>query len=479
MSSADSHTAEGPGERGLIVGSAVDDTFRAACGIAGAIVVTIRHRERENDDPVRHVIGHPSVLIGRGIDCDISLQDPTVSYRHAYLQLLDEELFCFDLKSRSGTFCRSVRHRSGPLAMEEEIFIGPFSLVISTEEFEDNVEADVAPLSPVHRADSVETVSAVPEMVLKFLNGSPRPEPLALNRPVTLIGKSGRCRVKLADDRVSRVHCSIVRTPRGVWVVDLLGKGAPLNEGDELTVGGFRMHVLAAATSCALTRGKAAIARRTKRSANDREIRSQERQQSQSSETGHGPASEPTLIPQPVVRPLAGGPGGSTFSESFVISLVDQFAAMQQQMFEQSQQTMTAMAEILRSHHEAEVGLVHDEMAQIRALSQELQGLSRQLLVRAIEDVRSISNQPVDAVGQCADAAAPPQQAEDVGTISSEILTTESPVIADNKNKNDSDEDDSHDWLSQRIAAIEQERTIRWQKITRLLSGATADDRIT
>jgi hypothetical protein len=138
LTSDEINSTDGPGERGLIVGSAVDDRFCAACGIVGAIVVTIRHREREDDEPVRHVIGHPSVLIGRGNDCDISLQDPTVSYRHAYLQLLDGELFCFDLKSRSGTFCRSDRHRAGPLAVGEEILIGPFSLVVSIEKSEND-----------------------------------------------------------------------------------------------------------------------------------------------------------------------------------------------------------------------------------------------------------------------------------------------------------------------------------------------------
>jgi hypothetical protein len=213
-----------------------------------------------------------------------------------------------------------------------------------------------------------------------------------------------------------------------------------------------------------------------------------------------------------------------------MISLVNQFASMQQQMFEQSQQTMTA---ILRSRHETEVGLVRDEMAQIRELSRELQGLSQQLAGRTIEEVRGISDQPVDAANQLAETAALPQQAEDVvdqsadqhtanqaaeadvdtasatpdsvpvhsqtetdvdpaddvGTSMPKSPASENPVtdnpaaaspeIGDDSIDDDSEEDDPHDWLSHRIAAIEKERTSRWQKITRLLTGSTADDRMT
>jgi len=248
--------ADEPAVGGSFAGSLVDDRFRSACGVSSNVVVTVRHREWKQNEPVRHTIGHPSVLIGRDVRCDIALRDPIVSYRHTYLQLLDGQLLCFDLASRSGTFCRSDRHRSGPLELGEEIFIGPFSLTISTEESESGNEAG-GPLVPADGLSGIAgTIPNIPSTVLKFMHGSPNLEPMTLNRPVTLIGESNRCRVKLTDGSVSQVHCSIVRTQTGVWVVDLLGKGGtlvdgkrvtrtPLHEGDELSVGDIRMQIFA------------------------------------------------------------------------------------------------------------------------------------------------------------------------------------------------------------------------------------------
>lgn len=400
-----------PDEHETTVNSPVDDEFRAACAVAGAVVVTVCHRERQDDDRVHYIIRRPSVLIGRGHRCDISLQDPTVSYRHAYLQLLDRQLFCFDLASRTGTFCHSDRHRSGPLALGEEIYVGPYSLVMSIEEPNDGEESDVTPPSPDaappgsdrHEdrpaASPADETAATSDTVLKFLNGSPRPEPLALNRSVTLIGKSRRCRITLADDSVSRVHCSIVRTRTGVWVVDLLGKGgtlvggepverAPLSAGDELTVGRFRMQVLAAAASRALSRSKAEISRTSHRPVSVETPGSPERNRLSADEERHGRGPRPTPITQPETETSPAGADTSTISESFIISLVDQIASMQHQMFEQSQQTMAAVAEIFRTRHEADVQLVRDEMAHIRDLSHELQGLSRQLAECQPEDIR-------------------------------------------------------------------------------------------
>ncbi|MEZ6067949.1 MAG: FHA domain-containing protein [Planctomycetaceae bacterium] len=57
-----------------------------------------------------------------------------------------------------------------------------------------------------------------------------------------------------AEETVSKVHCSLVLLPSGLWVVDLLGKGGTLvndepvrhrrlKEGDELHVGRYRMQV--------------------------------------------------------------------------------------------------------------------------------------------------------------------------------------------------------------------------------------------
>ena len=48
---------------------------------------------------------------------------------------------------------------------------------------------------------------------------------------MTLIGSSRRCEVRLQDGSVSMVHASLVLTPRGLWIVDLMGRGGVAVDG--------------------------------------------------------------------------------------------------------------------------------------------------------------------------------------------------------------------------------------------------------
>src|SRR5262249_46597929 len=77
---------------------------------------------------------------------------------------------------------------------------------------------------------------------------------LTMNRVLVLVGSSPACRLRLRDDRVSRYHCGLLRTPPGVWLIDLLhGTGARLNgrslrwalvkEGDRLQGGPYLRRV--------------------------------------------------------------------------------------------------------------------------------------------------------------------------------------------------------------------------------------------
>src|SRR5438552_2793191 len=65
-----------------------------------------------------------------------------------------------------------------------------------------------------------------------------------------LIGRSSECGGRVRDGAVWRFHCALVKTPAGLWAVDLLGRGGialngvtarvgRLDEGDELRIGHF------------------------------------------------------------------------------------------------------------------------------------------------------------------------------------------------------------------------------------------------
>jgi len=89
-------------------------------------------------------------------------------------------------------------------------------------------------------------------MTLEFPDGKSGPKKWRSGRTLTLVGQDASCRLRLDDPSVSRHHCALLRTPAGIWAVDLLGRDgirvngdsvrwAQLFTDDELSVGGFRI----------------------------------------------------------------------------------------------------------------------------------------------------------------------------------------------------------------------------------------------
>jgi FHA domain-containing protein len=67
-------------------------------------------------------------LVGRSPDCDIFLDDVTVSRRHAELQRVDDSLVIRDLGSLNGTFVNRRRIESAVLEDDDELQIGKYHL---------------------------------------------------------------------------------------------------------------------------------------------------------------------------------------------------------------------------------------------------------------------------------------------------------------------------------------------------------------
>jgi predicted component of type VI protein secretion system len=202
----------------------------------------------------------------------------------------------------------------------------------------------------------------LPVVDLEFITGSGEShsdQAWRIAEAVSLVGASRHCDLWLRDESVSNVHASLVLTPRGLWVVDLLGRGSVLvngrpaywkqiHDGSRLQIGRYRFRVQFEDPGRATSR------------------------------PGHARAPE---IVATADRPLAPGqiaPGGG-LSEQSVMALIGQMAEMQNRFFEHSQNQMQFMAEMLAHMGRSQQAAVRQDMARIEEITRELEALKAQL----------------------------------------------------------------------------------------------------
>ena len=75
-----------------------------------------------------------------------------------------------------------------------------------------------------------------------------------MHRVMSMIGSAKSCKFRLTDRSVSAIHASLLRTPAGLWVVDLRGghsisvNGVPMRsselvDGDVLSIGRYQIRM--------------------------------------------------------------------------------------------------------------------------------------------------------------------------------------------------------------------------------------------
>ena len=78
------------------------------------------------------LLGQARITVGRSPDCDIFLDDVTVSRRHALLKQADGGFLIEDQGSLNGTFLNRRRIESAPLEDGDEVQIGKYRLTFLT-----------------------------------------------------------------------------------------------------------------------------------------------------------------------------------------------------------------------------------------------------------------------------------------------------------------------------------------------------------
>jgi pSer/pThr/pTyr-binding forkhead associated (FHA) protein len=398
------------------------------------------------------VLKQPFALIGRDPRADLILPHRTISQRHAYLQILDGRVFIVDLDSRTG-IARQSGEKCKWLSADERLDLGPFELSVAVE-CAANLAYDAS--NPLKRRDS--SASSCVKASLEFLTGAAGQRGLLwpMKSRLVLIGRSPRCKVRLDGPSVSRFHCSLLRTPHGVWLVDLLGRAGVLvnkkpmrygllHDGDLLQIGLFliRVHL--------------------------------------------------NVAPIPADLPVPAQP----FSQEYRLRDSDQLAEMNQDMLDDIRQAVLGMMHMFGMFHHEQMARVREELHELRLLTRQMIDLyNRARAVGSVEVVTELthtsaagtSNLSMDDIERLVAAIPPAGAVPDEGRESRKrgqngSLATPLAERIPQASLNTSESapapsparpqcgSELHGAIWQRMAEMKNEHQSRWRKILRLLSS--------
>lgn len=84
------------------------------------------------DETEKHAFAQPELILGRGVECDFCVDDPTVSARHARLTFRQGQWWLDDLASTNGTFLNGEAVKGSALVTDgDRIQIGQVELELS------------------------------------------------------------------------------------------------------------------------------------------------------------------------------------------------------------------------------------------------------------------------------------------------------------------------------------------------------------
>lgn len=467
----------------------VMNPFLNACGLKRPLQIEVDNRI--NRRVVIRALDQPFAVVGRDSNCDVALSDKQVSRRHVYLQVIGGRLFWIDLDSQLGTYVDGQSWKSGWLGGGRLITVGPCD-VRSADVLEDSSapgNSESLYGSPLiwRSYGNQEPTDATVE----FLNGPTESKIWPIRRVLSLIGTARRCKFRLADRSVEPFHCSLLRTHRGLFVVDLLGgdgikindhpaRWSRLHDGDLLQVGRYRIRIRCQSSDDA--ESNRGVLSKTDLGATYQSMSAglpATLPTSQPVELSTAPRIEVVAYEAETVRPaelerLPASLGRNELAESLLIPLVSQFGEMQQQMFDQFQQTMGMMAQMFGKMHENQMDQVRREFEQLADLTKEINDLKSELADLAKRQAAPASG-PLDSKpaprpaptiageAQRKEAAAQVSQIAASSRVESEAKPAAPPADAGQ------DDRDVIVWLHQRITSIQNEREGRWQKILKLI----------
>lgn len=322
--------------------------FLEACGATGPIVLEVEGPDERVSG--RRVFEQPAIRIGASRSADLVLAHPEIRRRQAYLQVVGGHLFGMDLSRRAEA-------PNGWLRPSDWLTVGPFRLRAQIGESPATAESAAEGIEELPSALSRAYAQrhAYPAATLLITGSRDAAETYPVTRVLTLIGRDPSCKIRLQATKSSLYYGALVRTPQGLWFVDLLSsqrmtvngrhvRQARLRDGDRLQVGRYEL--------CVNLAGSDDRGRKARPSDDLLEAWPALRLPRSLSETSSSGSLEPALQP-----------------------VLDQVASMRQELGDQFQQALLMISHLFGAMHNDHMRIVREELEQVRILTREIQAL--------------------------------------------------------------------------------------------------------
>jgi hypothetical protein len=344
----------------------VTDDFRLSCAAMGSVELEITGPGESQTE--RRTIIHPSILLGGDARNDVQFHGSEIKPHHAYLQVIGGRVFYVSLARDRDTPGNRAAH-CGWLVPERPFQVGEYSIRLLSNPGHLAQNGSV-PRNPLRRVHS-DADLARQELHFEFVGGRSSRLLWRMDRVLTLIGRARGCKIRLAHDEIADFQCALLYTPLGVWVIDLLGRGGVLRDGQPLrwarVQNGDRFQI-----------GDFSLRPCSSRSGMDAVGGSLARAEAHGSGSALAPAplvvrSEPPRNTEVSLAALRAG--SLTLQAALMRSLSEELNDWKAQVFEQFRNSLMDMARMFYAQQQGQLDLLRQELSVLQQVTTKLDTL--------------------------------------------------------------------------------------------------------
>jgi len=220
------------------------------------LILSLRGRELD-----KFLVGQGKVVIGRTPECDITIDNPAISRKHAAIEYKEEGYLLTDLGSSNGTFLNGEKITAPTILKPGDVVgLAKFELLFQDtpqsevqkmvgglESMESTMMVDAEKMAKAFQAVGGAAPAASGPRKLVVLKGEANIKELPVERDVVTIGKADTCDLIIKGFFLDKVEATLTQREGRYYLIPIggsvkfnnekLAKEQALKVGDTFTVG--------------------------------------------------------------------------------------------------------------------------------------------------------------------------------------------------------------------------------------------------